>query len=555
MKDYKTYFALSILGTIFFAFGTSATAYVIKPVLDEIFVTKNINALYILPFFVVFIFAIKGLGRFMGTYFASYIGSHIVHRLRSDMLGVLLKYDLKLFFSTQKGELISRISSDTSRISGLVSTAIPTIIREFFTSIGLLGIVIYQSPKLAFFALIVMPSLAIPLAYLAKRMKRFSHKSQDLNATFISRLNEIFHNIEIIKAFNGEVFEYKRFKKDSEEFFKVAMKMVKTNELISPIMELFGAIGVATVIIVGGKEVIQGSLSVGTFFSFITALFMIYTPIKSLLSQYNQLQDAVAASERIFEYLSLKPSIVGGNLELTEKITSVEFKNIDLFYENTQALFDINLTNNCEILALVGASGGGKSSMANLLLRFYEAKNGSILINGKDIKNFSLKSVREQIAYVSQRVFIFADSVAANVAYAKEIDETKIKEALKKANALDFVNALPDGIYTKLEESGTNLSGGQKQRISIARAIYKNAQIIILDEATSALDNKSEKLIQDAISHLCENKVTFVIAHRLSTIKIASKIALLKDGKCLCVGSEKELLENCLEYQKLKELS
>lgn len=544
-----------MLGTVMFALGSSATAYIIKPVLDEIFVTKNETALYVVPFFIVAIYMIKGFGRFAGTYYAGYIGSHIVHRVRADMLGILLAYDIKLFHKTQKGELISRISSDTNRIATLVSTAIPTIIRDSFTALGLLGVVIYQSPKLAFFALVVMPALVFPLSMLAKRMKRFSHKSQNAVADFTSRLNETFQNIEVIKAFNGEAFEHERFKKSSEEFFRIGMKMVKTNELISPLMELFGSIGVATVIVIGGKAVISGELSVGTFFSFMAALIMLYTPIKSVMSQYNQLQDAVAAGERILAYLHLSPSIKSGTRPMPKQIKTIEFCGVGLDYGDKTALNGIDLTNRKEIIALVGDSGGGKSSLVNLLVRFYDPSRGVVKINGTDIKEFSLKDLRENIAYVTQKVFIFADTVAANVAYAKEIDEQKVLDALAKANALSFVQELPLGIYTRLEEGGTNLSGGQKQRISIARAIYKDPQILILDEATSALDNKSEQLIQDAFISLAQNRLTFIIAHRLSTVKIADKIVLLKDGKIKCEGSEQDLMRSCDEFKQLKELS
>lgn len=554
MKDYYPQFGLSFLGNILFALGTASTAYLIKPILDEIFITKDEHMLYTLPFIVVVVYFFKGIGRFMGVYFTSYIGGHIVHRLRSDMLGVLLDYDIDLFYKTQKGELISRISSDTLRISRLVSDAMPMIVREFFTTISLLGVVIYQSPKLAFFALIVLPGLAFPLSILARRMKRFSHKSQNLVADLTSRLNEIFHNIEIIKTSNAQKHEHERFVTNSLDFFKIDMKMVKTNELVGPLMELAGAIGVAAVIIVGGLEVIHDKMSVGTFFSFVTALFMVYTPIKSLMSQFNRLQDAAAASERIFDYLALRPTIKDGKKTL-ENVHCLEIRSVGLNYGDTQALKNINLVNNKETIALVGQSGGGKSSLVSLLVRFFDPSEGEILINNTNIKEFSLSSLRDKIAFVTQKVFIFASSVSENVAYGKEIDEKRVIDALQKANAYDFVMALPDGINTKLDEGGANLSGGQKQRIAIARAFYKSPQILILDEATSALDNESEKLIKKSIKTLAKDKFTFIVAHRLSTIEHAKKIALLKNGQIVCFGDEAELLRSCDEYKTLKDLS
>jgi subfamily B ATP-binding cassette protein MsbA len=296
-------------------------------------------------------------------------------------------------------------------------------------------------------------------------------------------------------------------------------------------------------------------MSVGSFFSFLTALFMLYTPIKKLSSLYNQLQEAVAASERIFFLLDKEPLIQGGTKEIPEKIENILFENVKLKYGTKKALNGINLeAKQGEFVALVGDSGGGKSSLVNLILRFFDPSDGKILINGVDLKEFSLKSLRDNIAIVTQRVYIFHESVAANVAYGKEIDEEKVIEALKKANAYEFISELPDGIYTHLDEFGANLSGGQRQRIAIARAIYTDPKILIFDEATSALDSKSEKKITEAMENLIKDKITFVIAHRLSTVKKADKIVVLKHGKVSAIGSDEELHMSSKEYLKLKGL-
>ena len=282
---------------------------------------------------------------------------------------------------------------------------------------------------------------------------------------------------------------------------------------------------------------------------------MLYTPIKKLSSLYNRLQEAVAASERIFFLLDHEPTIIGGTKEVPKEINSIEFKNVVLKYGDKTALNGINLkATKGEFIALVGDSGGGKSSLVNLIMRFYDPYSGEILINGINIKEFSLKSLREAIAIVTQRVYIFNDTVAANVAYGKEIDEQKVVEALKKANAYEFIKELENGIYTKLDEFGTNLSGGQRQRIAIARAIYVNPKILIFDEATSALDSKSEQKITEAMENIVKDKITFVIAHRLSTVQKADKIAVLKHGKVVALGNDKELRETSVEYQKLKGL-
>ncbi|DAB36915.1 MAG TPA: hypothetical protein CFH80_02330 [Sulfurospirillum cavolei] len=370
-----------------------------------------------------------------------------------------------------------------------------------------------------------------------------------------AKLSEIFNNIEIIQANNAQAYEHTLFKNENERYFKLTMKATKVNELVSPVMEILGSIGVAVVIIVGGNEVIQGAMSVGAFFSFLAALFMLYTPIKKISGLYNKMQDAIVASERIFFLLDLEPSVQNGGSALPEKIETIRFENVFLSYGNQEALKGVDLdAKSGEMVALIGNSGGGKSSLMNLLMRFYAPSSGDILLNERSLSSFDLHALREKIGMVTQRVYIFHDTVAANVAYGKTIEEERVIEALKKANAYEFIQDLEHGIYTHLDEFGTNLSGGQRQRIAIARAIYKNPQILILDEATSALDSHSEQKITEAIENLVKDKITFVIAHRLSTIKKADKIAFLKQGRIVALGSDEELQSSSAEYVQLKSL-
>jgi len=330
------------------------------------------------------------------------------------------------------------------------------------------------------------------------------------------------------------------------------MKSVKTSELVSPLMEVLGAAVVAIVIIVGGNEVIEGKMSVGAFFSFMTALFMLYTPLKKVSSIYNKLQDAIAAGERIFEIVDLKPTIKISDKKFNEEIKKVKFNHVSLYYDNKKALDNVSFeAKKGEVVALVGDSGGGKSSIVNLLVRFYDPSSGKVLFNDKDIKDFDVKSIRKKIALVTQRIYIFQDTIAANVAYGEEFDEEKIIKALKLANAYEFVKEMENGIYAELDEFGANLSGGQRQRIALARALYKDPEILILDEATSALDTKSEQKIQEALKNITKEKITFIVAHRLSTIQNADKILVMSKGKKVCEGKHKELLKNCESYQNL----
>ena len=538
------------------AAGTSGTAYVIKPVLDEIFINKDREMLQLLPLAVIFLYSLKGFGKYIQTYYVSYIGTDIIRIVRDKFLSHILTQNLKFFNQKHGGELVSRVTNDINSIQSGVSSHIATILSETATVMALIGVVIYQSPKLAFYGLIVLPVIIYPLSKLAKKMKKLSHKRQKKVSSLTSILNEIFNNIELIIANNSQRSRSKGFENTNREYFNLNLKSVKTNALVSPIMEIVGAIAAAIVISFGGIEVINGDLSVGEFFSFMTALFMLYTPIKKLSSVYNSFQKAIAANERINDIFQTSSDIIDGKKDLTEQIETIEFKNISLKYDEKIALNNINIKiEKGKKVALVGDSGGGKSSLVNLLLRFYDPFNGKINFNNTNINEYTFESLRNTISIVTQRVYIFNDTVANNIALGVKVDEERVKFVLKQAHALEFVESLTQGIHTQLDEFGTNLSGGQRQRIAIARALYKDPQILIFDEATSALDNESESIISKVLDEVSQNRITFVIAHRLSTIQNADKILLFKNGEILGRGTNEELLTNCPEYKKLKALS
>ena len=552
-KDYIPHFIFAIIGMGLASGGTAVSAYLVEPVLNKIFVEKNEKLLYILPCAIIAIYVIKNIGTFMQAYFTAYIGQDTIRRFREKMVANLLNLDMDFFNEFRTGELISRTTNDIDRIRSIVSSMIPELTREFITIIGLLCVVVYQSPKLAFFALVVMPVAIYPISRLAKRMKKISKQSQEKTSDITSALSEIFTNIEIIKANNAQEYEHSRFVDENNKFFRLNLKSVKIEQLVSPLMETIGSIGVAAVIIIGGKDVIDGHINMGAFFSFLTALFMLYTPLKRIVNIYNRMQDAIAASERTFFLMDKVSQIKDGEKELNEEINLIKFNDVRLSYGDKEVLKGINLeANKSEFIALVGSSGGGKSSLMNLLMRFYDVNGGEILINGINLKDIKIHSLRQNIGLVTQRVYIFNDTVAKNVAYGREFNEDAVINALKLANAYEFVSKLDNGINTILNEFGTNLSGGQRQRIAIARALYQNPQILIFDEATSALDNESEKEITKAINNLRSKKIIFVIAHRLSTVENADKIAVLSDGKIIDSGSDDELSKRNEIYARLK---
>lgn len=555
-KNYYLYFFYSFIGIILVSGATSGTAYAIQPLLDDIFINKDEKMLNIMPFIIIALYAAKGFGGYIQAYYISYVGQDITRIVRDKLFSHILTLDMDFFQKKHGGELVSRITNDINRIQRAISNSVAEFIRESLTIVGLVGLVIYHSPELAFYGLIVLPLAIYPLSKLAKRMKKLSFKSQESNSNITTSLSESFNNIEIIKANSSEKIEATKFSIHNMIFFKYNMKALKTNGLTSPLMEVIGSLAFAAVIVVGGSKVISGELSTGTFSSFIAALFMLYTPIKKLSSLYNNMQDALAANERINDMFAQKAIITSGELIFPSNIQTINFKDVFLKYDDFVALKGINLeAKKGETIALVGDSGGGKSSLINLVIRFYDSTSGNILLNDNSIKDFDLKSLRENISIVTQRVYIFNDTIASNVAYGYEIDEIRVIEVLKQAHAYDFVMKMKKGINTILDEFGTNLSGGQRQRIAIARALYKNPQILILDEATSALDNESESIISEVIQEVSTNKITFIIAHRLSTIKNANKIAVFKDGEIIGIGNEKELLDSCKEYQRLYNLA
>ena len=552
IKEYKLQYFFVLVGIILTVSATAATAHIMKPLMDDMFIAKKEEMLYIIPIALICIYVIKAVGRYVQSVFMKYIGQHIVTRFRAMLLEKIISLDMSFLYVNRSGELISRVTNDINRIQYFVANMFPDLVRESLTVVALVSYIIYLNPMLALYALVVVPLVIYPLIVIAKKLKKYSHRSQSKNADVVSRLTEVFNNSEIIKANATEQFEMKRFNIENWKFFRINMKTVYVGDLVSPIMELIGATGLAAVIYVGGREVYDGNMTVGEFTAFLTAVGLVFDPVKKVGSIYAKIQDAIAASERVFEILDRQNSIKNGNIELNADIYSVEFKDVSLAYEDSYALNNVNISmKSGENIALVGDSGGGKSTFINMLLRFYDPDSGEVRINGLDIKEYENDSLKYHISIVSQRIYIFQDSLAANVAYGQEIDEDEVNIALELADATAFVSSLDDGIYTKMEEFGVNLSGGQRQRIAIARAIYKHSSLLLFDEATSALDNESEKRIQSALDEYTEDKITITIAHRLSTIEHADKILVMQKGAIVASGSHSELLKSSEVYQRL----
>ena len=552
LRAYRLQYFLVAVGIVMTVSATTATAQIMQPLMDKMFIARDETMLYLIPLGLVGIYFVKSMGRYIQTVYMNYIGQHMIARLRETLLEKILHLDMAFLYKNRSGELISRVTNDIGRIEYFVSNMLPELIREVLTLVALIGYVIYLNPRLAMYALVVVPLVIYPLFAIAKKLRKYSHRSQEKNADIVTRLTEVFNSGEIIKANATERYELGRFSDENWRFFKINMKMVYVGELVSPLMELLGAFGLAAVIFIGGREVYGGHMSVGEFTAFLTAVGLVFQPIRRIGSIYRRVQDAVAASERVFYILDLDNTVTDGPKVLDAPIHSISMHGVDLYYDDIKALEHIDFeARSGQNIALVGDSGGGKSSLINLIIRFYDATHGTVRINGEDIRGFTLHSLRDRIAIVSQRVYIMQDTLAENVAYGHTLDEARVIEALRLADAYDFAASLPQGIHTPLDEAGVNLSGGQRQRIAIARAIYKNASVLILDEATSALDNETEQRIHAALASYVKDKITITIAHRLSTVENADRLYVFKAGRIAAHGTYAELMERSEDFRRI----
>lgn len=554
LKKYKKELILAFTGMISVAIASAGSAHLMKPALDQVFINKDEKMLTVIPIAIILLFALKAAGNFVQGYFMVLVGEDIVRQIRDKMVLHLMYQDMGFLYSMRSGELISRVTSDVNRLRNFISSVMPKLFTNIITVTVLTGYVLYMNFHLAVYFFFIIPILALPISILSKKMKRYSHRSQESNSDMTSRLSEIFNNIEVIKSNNSQEYEIDRFKKESLRVFEFLMKQNKISMLASPAAEVIGSFALALVIYLGGREVLGGDMSVGEFFAFMAALAMMYGPVKVLSRIHTKIQDAVAAFERIDSLLKREISTKEGTLSI-EKIEKITFDNVSLKYTDEYSLKNISIdAQKGKVYALVGDSGAGKSSFTSLLVRFYDPTSGEIVINNNPIEDYTLSSLLSEIAFVTQRIFIFNDTIAQNVAYNLEFDEDRVIDALKKAHAWDFVNKLPQGIHTPLDEFGANLSGGQRQRIALARALYKKPSVLILDEATSALDNKSEQAIQKALNDIKNELITFVVAHRLSTIEDADTILVFKNGEIIDRGRYEELIKNSSEFRRLAKI-
>ncbi len=416
IKEYKLHYLLIFLGIALTVGATVATAQIMQPMMDEMFIKKDEQMLLIIPAALITIYIVKAVGRYIQSVFMTYVGLHVISRFREMLLEKIIFFDMEFLYLNRSGELISRLTNDLTRIQYFVSNMLPELFRESLTVVALIGYVIYLNPELAFYSLVVVPLVFYPIIAIARKLKKYSHRSQAKNADMVVRLTEAFNNSEMIKANAAESYEMERFSIENWKFFRINMKATYVGQLISPIMELVGAVGLASVIFMGGKYVYEGQMSVGEFTAFLTAVGLVFQPIRRIGSIYSKIQDAIAASERVFDILDRQNNIIDGEKELERAIKAIDIEAVDLFYDDKQVLSNVNLAiREGENIALVGDSSGGKSSLVNLLVRFYDPTAGHVRVNGTDVQAYTQHSLRDKIAIVSQRVYIMQDTLAQNV--------------------------------------------------------------------------------------------------------------------------------------------
>ncbi len=558
IKENKLRLFLAMACMLVIAVASSATAFLVKPVLDDIFFNKDITMLKIIPLVVILIYFLRGLGMYGQDYLMNYVGENIIKDLRNDLYNRIQDLPIAFFHKEQTGVLMSRITNDVNIIKTMVSTAVTGSLKDSFTIVGLTFVIFYRDWKMALFAFIILPVAFFPIVEFGRRVRRISTGWQEAMADLNSFLHETIAGNKIVKAFGMESYEKKRFFNKTLGLFKLEMKAVIARSLSSPIMEFLGGLGIAFIIWYGGYKVITGSSTAGTFFSFMAAVLMLYDPVKKLSGLNNAVQQGLAAADRVFDIIEMESDIK----ERKDPITiqrgphRVTFENVFFKYDDVMVLKDINLDVKAgEVLALVGMSGGGKTSLVNLIPRFYDATRGAIRIDGVDIRDVSLSSLRDQMAIVTQEPILFNDSVRNNIAYGKQdATDKEIIKAAEAAYAYDFIQNFPNKFDTNIGELGGRLSGGEKQRICIARALLKDAPILILDEATSSLDAEAEMLVQKALENLMKGRTTFVIAHRLSTIDYADRIVVIVNGRVEEEGKQEELISMQGEFYKLYQM-
>ena len=543
---------------ILFSATNGVLPFLVEHVFDDIFAEKNLAALKTLPLIIIITFSFRSACNFGHIYLMEYVGQRIVEDLRNTLNAHLQSLSLSFFQRHPTGTLISRVTNDTLLVRQAITQATASMMRDATTLIVLVTVAFVKDWVLASIAFIAFPATILPLMRIYQKVRRLSRKGQGSLGYLSALLQETIQGTRVVKAFGMEGYERERFAAENHRLYTHAIRAGRLKAFVPSMVELLAACGIAGVVWYGGMSVIEGERTQGGFVAFLTAMLLIYQPFKHLTRTNAAVQSGLAGAERLFEVLDERSDVQERPQAhgLSRFRRRIQFHAVSFRYQEEWVLQHVNLTIAAgQVVALVGPSGGGKSTLADLIPRFYDVSAGQITIDGTDIRDLTLASLRSQIAVVTQTIFLFNDTVRNNIAYGMpERPEEEIIAAAKAAHAHEFIMALPEGYATQIGELGLILSGGQRQRLAIARALLKNAPVLILDEATSSLDNESERLVQDAIEQLLVGRTVLVIAHRLSTIQKANRIVVLDNGHIMEEGPHEELLAQNTHYRRLYEL-
>lgn len=561
IKPYMFRVILGFLVAVPLGLLDGVTAFALKPYMDYVvgnknleftllnheFVITSIQMAYALPICVILFAAFQGVLRYLNGYLSTWTSQRITNDVKFDLFNRLIHMHPQFFDENSSGIIISRYMSDPQTASTGIVDQIKTITTSIFGALGLIAVMLYSSWQLAIIGVVVLCGAFVPVALIRKRIKKASNKNMVIGGNITTNINETYSGNKVMAAYELQDRQEKYFREQTWDAFNVNMSLYKRSGWMSPIMYVIASFGIATVLGFGTYLINSGQMTAGSFASFVTSLLLLYKPIKTLGNTLTNIQNLFVALGRVFELFDLEPEIVDmpGATELKGLNSNIKFENVTFEYiPEHPVLKGINLTvSKNETLAIVGNSGGGKSTIVNLIPRFYDVKSGYIKIDDVDIRNFTIKSLRQNISMVFQDNFLYSGTVRENIMMGNpKASDTELDDAIKSAHLEDTIKELPDGIDTVLGERGMSLSGGQRQRVAIARAMLRNAPIVILDEATSALDNESEAIVQKAMDNLMQNRTVFIIAHRLSTIKNADRIAVINEGQLVELGTHDELM-------------
>ena len=559
LKGYWKVFTVAIVAMLVVAATMPLFGYLLKPLINEGFVDKNMQRMSWLPLAIVALFIVRGVFNFINEYCTSYLSSHLVQSMRQEMFAKLMKLPSSYFSSHASGRVMSRVLNDANQIADAGFNVITVLAKDGVSVIGLLGLLMYLNWRLTLITFIILPVVMVSVRLVSKRLRRLSHGNQQQMGQMTQVLNESIDGARVIKVYGGQKRETARFENSAAGVRRNNVKQAAASSLGTSVTQIMASVALAAIMYTAAFEAKNEGFSAGDFMSFLSSMIMMFDPIKRMTGVMQSLQRGLAAAESVFGFLDEPEEADGGTQHLSGKPGKIEFVNVVHRYDDAErnSLNGINLAvPQGGVIALVGASGCGKTTLANLIPRFFNPTEGEVRIGGTDIREYTLESLREQMALVSQDVVLFNDTVAGNIAYGQlgKVSEAEIIQAAKAANAWSFIQAMPKGLATEVGENGLKLSGGQRQRIAIARALLKNAPILILDEATSALDNESERLVQAALENLMQNRTTIVIAHRLSTIEKADNIVVMHEGRIVEQGTHTDLLAKGGRYADLHNL-